>query len=75
MHDSEKSDSAIVAVKPPNKSGQPVAHKSLRGFVRLTSVEQKGASGGKGGYAAATASCHWFAASARNIRCVERETK
>ena len=25
MHDSEKSDSAIVAVKPPNKAGQPVA--------------------------------------------------
>src|SRR5215468_9491779 len=25
MHDSEKSDSAIVAVKPPNKTGQPVA--------------------------------------------------
>jgi len=25
MHDSEKSDSAIVAVKPPNKAGLPVA--------------------------------------------------
>ena len=25
MHDSEKSDSAIVAVKPPNKAGPPVA--------------------------------------------------
>ena len=25
MHDSEKSDSAIVAVKPPNKAGVPVA--------------------------------------------------
>ena len=25
MHDSEKSDSAIVAVKPPNKAEQPVA--------------------------------------------------
>ena len=25
MHDTEKSDSAIVAVKPPNKAGQPVA--------------------------------------------------
>ena len=25
MHDSEKSDSAIVAVKPPNKAGAPVA--------------------------------------------------
>jgi len=25
MHDSEKSDSAIVAVKPPNKTGVPVA--------------------------------------------------
>ena len=25
MHDLEKSDSAIVAVKPPNKAGPPVA--------------------------------------------------
>src|SRR5215470_7017116 len=25
MHDSEKSDSAIVAVKPPNKAGLPAA--------------------------------------------------
>jgi len=25
MHDSEKSDSAMVAVKPPNKAGLPVA--------------------------------------------------
>ena len=25
MHDLEKSDSAIVAVKPPNKAGLPVA--------------------------------------------------
>src|SRR6516162_9316991 len=25
MHDSEKSDSVIVAVKPPNKAGLPVA--------------------------------------------------
>ena len=25
MHDSEKSDSAIVAMKPPNKAGLPVA--------------------------------------------------
>ena len=25
MHDAEKSDSAIVAVKPPNKAGLPVA--------------------------------------------------
>ena len=25
MHDPEKSDSAIVAVKPPNKAGPPVA--------------------------------------------------
>ena len=25
MHDPEKSDSAIVAVKPPNKAGLPVA--------------------------------------------------
>src|SRR5215472_5945332 len=25
MHDSEKSDSAIVAVRPPNKAGLPVA--------------------------------------------------
>ena len=25
MHDLEKSDSAIVAAKPPNKAGQPAA--------------------------------------------------
>ena len=25
MHDSEKSDSVIVAVKPPNKAGLPAA--------------------------------------------------
>ena len=39
MHDLEKSDSAIVAVKPPNKAGLPVAE----------AVETKGRGQGKRG--------------------------
>ena len=31
MHDQEKSDSAIVAVKSPNKTGFPVAEAMERG--------------------------------------------
>ena len=45
------------------------------GIVRLTSVEQKAPPGGTRDHAAVTAFLHWFAASARKIRSVERETR
>jgi RNA-directed DNA polymerase len=31
MHDPEKSDSAVVAVKPPNKAGSPAAEAAEQG--------------------------------------------
>jgi putative restriction endonuclease len=47
----------------------------LGGTVRLTCGEQKRARRRMCDHAAATASRHWFAASARRIRSVERETR
>ena len=46
----------------------------LEGIVRLTSVEREAPSGIRD-HAAATAFLHRFAASARKIRSVERETR
>jgi thiol-disulfide isomerase/thioredoxin len=51
------------------------ARNSIRGPVRLTCGEQKRARRRMCDHAAATASRHWFAASARKIRSVERETR
>jgi hypothetical protein len=45
------------------------------GIVSLTCDERDEAGGRMRDHAAATASRHWFAASARKIRSVERETR
>src|SRR5215471_3163689 len=41
MHDSEKSDSAIVAMKPPNKAGLPVAEAVERRAGAEGNVDQQ----------------------------------
>jgi hypothetical protein len=35
MHDPEKSDSGIVATKPTNKAGRPVAEYNLRRGLKI----------------------------------------
>src|SRR5215469_8442970 len=41
MHDSEKSDSAIVAVKPPNKAGLPAAEAVERRAAAKGNADQQ----------------------------------
>ena len=45
------------------------------GIVKLTCRGRNGYKGSSSAHAAAIASCHWFAASARKIRSVDRETR
>jgi probable F420-dependent oxidoreductase len=51
------------------------ASRPRHGAVRLTCGEQERRRRRMRDQAAATATCHWFAASARKIRSVERETR
>jgi hypothetical protein len=41
MHDQEKSDSAIVAARPPNKAGKPAAEVVERGAGTKGNAEQQ----------------------------------
>jgi len=61
----------------PNEKGMALfaGTRPLVGRVSLTCDEQNRLPRRMRDHAAETASCHWFAASARKIRSVERETR
>ena len=60
---------------PALRSGLARTVIGRAGIVSLTCDERDEAGGRMRDHAAATASRHWFAASARKIRSVERETR
>jgi RNA-directed DNA polymerase len=49
MHGPEKSDPAIVAMKPTNKAGQPAAERSAAGSTAAEPVERRAGAKGNAG--------------------------
>jgi hypothetical protein len=72
--DSPLEESGFEPLVPPNLRRRRFS-EHLSGHCQINACRAEGAPGGIRDHAAETASRHWFAASARKIRSVERETR